>query len=411
MAKKTIDHVCLSGKRVFVRCDFNVPQDSAGKITNDLRIVQALPTIKKLIESGAQVVLASHLGRPEGKRDLTYTLKPVAERLSSLLGKNVALLPDCVGTEVAVACAKLNAGDVVLLENVRFHDAETTKDKEAMAAFATQMAKDTGAVCFVQDAFGTAHRNQASVTGLAKHMPVIAGYLIAKELEYFAKVIDNPERPVVAIIGGSKVSDKIMLIENMIDKVDKVLIGGAMAYTFQVALGRKVGKSRVEMDKLDLALSLIAKAKAKGVELILPVDTLCADKFAQEANTQVVPVSQDIPDGWDGLDVGPGTLELYKKALVGVRTVIWNGPVGVFEIEKFSKGTRGLAEAISNIPGLTSIVGGGDTATAVEKFGYDSKMSHVSTGGGASLELLEGKVLPGVKIILEKCASCGCGFQ
>jgi phosphoglycerate kinase len=398
MAKKSIADVNFKGLRTFIRCDFNVPQDASGAITNDLRIAQALGTIKKIIADGGKVILASHLGRPEGKGfEAEYSLKPVAERLSTLLGKDVKLLGDCVGAEVEAAVATLQEGEVVLLENVRFHAAETSKNKEEMKAFSAQLAKL--ADIFVLDAFGTAHRAQASVVGLADHVEAVSGYLLAKELEYFGKILDAPEKPVVAILGGAKVSDKIQLIENMLDKVDKVIVGGGMAYTFQYAQGRKVGNSLLQKDFCELALSLVEKAKAKGVELILPIDTVIADDFSAEANTQIV--DGDIPDGWEGIDVGPKSIECFKKAIADAKVVVWNGPVGVFEIEPFSHGTRALAEAVAALK-CTTIIGGGDTATAIAKFGLEDKVSHVSTGGGASLELLEGKILPGVACLANK---------
>ena len=398
MAKKTVDDVSFKGLRTFIRCDFNVPQDDAGEITNDLRIVNALPTIKKVIADGGKVVLASHLGRPSGIGfEEKYSLKPVAARLTELLGQEVKLLGDCVGSEVEAAVNALGEGEVVLLENVRFHKAETSKDKAEMGEFSAQMAKL--ADIFVLDAFGTAHRAQASVVGLADHVEAVSGYLLAKELEYFGKVLESPVKPVVAILGGAKVSDKIQLIENMLDKVDKIIIGGAMAYTFQLGLGRDVGNSLVERDKTELALSLLEKAKAKGVELLLPEDTVIADDFSASANTEVT--SGDIPEGWEGIDIGPAAIETFKAAIADAKVVVWNGPMGVFEIEPFSHGTRGLAEAVAALD-CTTIIGGGDTATAIAKFGLDDKVSHVSTGGGASLELLEGKILPGVACLAEK---------
>jgi phosphoglycerate kinase len=397
MAKKTVDDVNFKGLRTFIRCDFNVPQNDAGEITNDLRIVNALPTIKKLIADGAKVVLASHLGRPKGEKNAKFSLAPVAARLTELLGQDVKLLGDCIGAEVEAAVSALGEGEVVLLENVRFHAAETTKDESELKAFSAELAKL--ADIFVLDAFGTAHRAQASVVGLANHVEAVSGYLLAKELEYFGKVMDAPDKPVVAVLGGAKVSDKIQLIENMLDKVDKVIVGGGMAYTFQYAQGRKVGDSLLEKDYTELALSLIEKAKAKGVELILPPDTVIADDFSASANTQVV--SGDIPDGWEGIDVGPKSVELFSAAVADAKVVVWNGPLGVFEIEPFSHGTRGFADVVAALD-ATTIIGGGDTATAIAKFGLDDKVSHVSTGGGASLELLEGKVLPGVACLAEK---------
>lgn len=398
MAKKTVDDVNFKGLRTFIRCDFNVPQDDNGNITNDLRIVNALPTIKKLIADGGKVVLASHLGRPAGTGfEEKFSLKPVAARLTELLGQEVKLLSDCVGSEVEAAVNALDEGEAVLLENVRFHKAETSKNEADVKAFSAELAKL--ADIFVLDAFGTAHRAQASVVGLADHVEAVSGYLLAKELEYFGKVLESPVKPVVAILGGAKVSDKIQLIENMLDKVDKIIIGGAMAYTFQLGLGRDVGNSLVERDKTELALSLLEKAKAKGVELLLPEDTVIADDFSASANTEIT--SGDIPEGWEGIDIGPSAIETFKAAIADAKVVVWNGPMGVFEIEPFSHGTRGLAEAVAALD-CTTIIGGGDTATAIAKFGLDDKVSHVSTGGGASLELLEGKTLPGVACLAEK---------
>lgn len=398
MAKKTVDDVNFKGLRTFIRCDFNVPQDDNGNITNDLRIVNALPTIKKLIADGGKVVLASHLGRPAGTGfEEKFSLKPVAARLTELLGQEVKLLSDCVGSEVEAAVNALGEGEAVLLENVRFHKAETSKNEADVKAFSAELAKL--ADIFVLDAFGTAHRAQASVVGLADHVEAVSGYLLAKELEYFGKVLESPVKPVVAILGGAKVSDKIQLIENMLDKVDKIIIGGAMAYTFQLGLGRDVGNSLVERDKTELALSLLEKAKAKGVELLLPEDTVIADDFSASANTEIT--SGDIPEGWEGIDIGPSAIETFKAAIADAKVVVWNGPMGVFEIEPFSHGTRGLAEAVAALD-CTTIIGGGDTATAIAKFGLDDKVSHVSTGGGASLELLEGKILPGVACLAEK---------
>jgi 3-phosphoglycerate kinase len=397
MAKKSVDDVNFKGLRTFIRCDFNVPQNDNLEITNDLRIVNALPTIKKLIADGAKVVLASHLGRPKGERNPKYSLKPVADRLSELLGQDVKLLNDCVGSEVEAAVNTLGEGEVVLLENVRFHAAETSKNDAEVKEFSTQLAKL--ADIFVLDAFGTAHRAQASVVGLADHVEAVCGYLLAKELKYFAKILESPEKPVVAILGGAKVSDKIQLIENMLDKVDKIIVGGGMAYTFQYALGRDVGDSLLQKEFAELALSLIDKAKAKGVELLLPEDTVITNEFSASASTKIT--SEDIPAGWEGIDIGPKAVETFKNAIADAKVVVWNGPMGVFEIEPFSHGTRAIADAVAGL-NCTTIIGGGDTATAIAKFGLADKVSHVSTGGGASLELLEGKVLPGVDCLSEK---------
>ena len=397
MAKKSVDDVNFKGLRTFIRCDFNVPLNDDLEITNDLRIVNALPTIKKVIADGGKVILASHLGRPKGEKNDKFSLKPVAARLTEYLGQEVTLLGDCIGAEVEAAVNALEDGQVVLLENVRFHKAETSKDKAEFDAFVAEFAKL--ADIFVLDAFGTAHRAQASVVGLAAHVEAVCGYLLAKELEYFAKVLEAPDKPVVGILGGAKVSDKIQLIRNMLDKVDKVIVGGGMAYTFQIGQGREIGKSLLEPDYIDLAQELIKEAEEKGVELILPVDTVVADDFSASANTQIC--EGDIPAEWEGLDVGPKSVELFKKAISDAKVVVWNGPLGVFELEPFSHGTRGVADALAELD-ATTIIGGGDTATAIAKFGLDDKVSHVSTGGGASLELLEGKTLPGVACLTDK---------
>ena len=396
MKKKSIKSVDFKGKRVFIRCDFNVPLDDKMNITNDLRIVDALPTIKEIASKGGRVILASHLGRPEGTRDDRYSLQPVARHLTKLLGKEIPLLPDCVGEVVEQTVGKMKDGDIVLLENVRFHKEETAKDKAVMNAFGDRMAKF--ADIFVCDAFGSAHRANASVTSLALRLPAYSGYLLDKELEYFGKVLDAPEHPVVAILGGAKVSDKILLIENLMEKVDKIIIGGGMAYTFQYGQGRKIGDSLLEKERVEIAMKILEKAKQRKVEIILPCDTLIADKFAKDANTKVV--EGDIPDGWQGVDIGPKSVEIFKKAIADAKVVVWNGPVGVFEMEKFANGTKSLAECVASSK-ATTIIGGGDTAAAIYKFGLEKKMSHISTGGGAALELLEGKVLPGVACLLD----------
>lgn len=396
MNKKTIKGVDVKGKRVFIRCDFNVPLNDKLEITNDLRIINALPTIKEIIGNGGRAILASHLGRPKGERNPKFSLKPVAERLTKLLGQQVNLLNDCVGEEVEKACANLKDGEVVLLENVRFHKAETSKDKEELRDFGSKLSKL--ADIFVGDAFGSAHRAHASVVSLSEYMPAYSGYLLAKELEYFGKVLESPEKPVVAILGGAKVSDKILLIENLLEKVDKIIIGGGMAYTFQYGLGRKIGDSLLEKERVDTALDILKKAEAKGVEIVFPSDTVIADAFSADANTQVV--TDDIPDSWQGIDVGPESVKRFKEVLESAKIVVWNGPVGVFEIDKFANGTKELANVVASIS-ATTIIGGGDTAAAVYKFGVEDKMNHISTGGGASLELLEGKVLPGVACLLD----------
>jgi phosphoglycerate kinase len=382
----------LAGKRVLVRVDFNVPLDDAGKITDDTRIRAALPTIQDLIGKGAKVILASHFGRPKGKVVDSMRLTPVAVRLSELLGKPVVKTDDCIGDEAAAKVAAMNNGDVVLLENVRFYAEEEANDPE----FSKKLA--SLADLYVNDAFGTAHRAHASTEGVTKFLsPSVGGLLIEKELQYLQAAIENPKRPLAAIVGGSKVSSKITVIETLLDKVDKLLIGGGMIFTFYKARGLAVGKSLVEEDKLDLARALEAKAKEKGVELLLPTDVVLADNFAPDANSQTVSVDA-IPDGWMGLDIGPDSVKAFQAALETCQSVIWNGPMGVFEFDKFAAGTKAIAETLATLTpkGVTTIIGGGDSVAAVEKVGVADQMSHISTGGGASLELLEGKVLPGI---------------
>ncbi|MCX8077667.1 MAG: phosphoglycerate kinase [Geminocystis sp.] len=394
MAKKTVANLTkadLEGKRVLVRVDFNVPMEN-GKITDDTRIRAALPTINDLISKGAKVILCSHMGRPNGQVKEELRLTPVAERLSELLGKKVIKCNDCIGDEVTQAVNAMANGDVLLLENLRFHKEEEENDPE----FAKKLASN--ADLYVNDAFGTAHRAHASTEGVTHYLsPCVAGYLIEKELKFLQSAIESPRRPLVAIIGGSKVSSKIGVIEALLEKCDKLLLGGGMIFTFFKARGLNVGNSLVEDDKLDLARSLEAKAKEKGVELLLPTDVVVADKFAPDANSQVVDVNS-IPDGWMGLDIGPESVKLFQDALQGCQTVVWNGPMGVFEFDQFAKGTEAIARTLAELTekGATTIIGGGDSVAAVEKVGVADKMSHISTGGGASLELLEGKVLPGI---------------
>lgn len=381
----------LAGKRVLVRCDLNVPLD--GKtITDDTRIRASVPTVKYLMDSGAKVLLSSHLGRPKEGPEDKFSLAPVASRLSELLGKDVTMAPDCIGDEVAAIVAGMANGDVTLLENVRFYKEETKNDE----AFSAKLAAN--ADLFVNDAFGTAHRAHGSTAGVTAHLkPSVAGFLLEKELEYLSGTVANPARPFAAIVGGSKVSSKIGVIEALLEKVDKLIIGGGMVFTFLKAQGLSVGSSLVEDDKLDLAKDLMKIAASKGVSLILPTDVVLADKFDAAANTQVVPVSA-IPDGWMGLDQGEESTKMIQGELKECKTIIWNGPMGVFEMEKFAKGTFDIAETLAELTatGCTTIIGGGDSVAAVEKAGLAEKMSHISTGGGASLELLEGKVLPGV---------------
>lgn len=399
MAKKTIENLTaadLQGKRVFVRCDFNVPVDEKRAITDDTRIRAALPTIQSLTSKGAKVILASHFGRPKGV-DEKLRLDPIAKRLSELLGKTVVKTQDCIGGDVAEKVSAMANGDVLLLENVRFYPEEEKNDPE----FAKKLA--SVADLYVNDAFGTAHRAHASTEGVTKYLsPSVAGLLVEKELKFLQEAIENPKRPLAAIVGGSKVSSKIGVIETLLDKVDKIFIGGGMVFTFYKARGLSVGSSLVEEDKLELARTLEAKAKAKGVQFLLPTDVVIADKFSAEANTQIVSADA-IPDGWMGLDIGPDSIKTFQAALADVKSVIWNGPMGVFEIDKFAKGTEAIAHTLAELTpkGCTTIIGGGDSVAAVEKVGLASQMSHISTGGGASLELLEGKVLPGIAALDE----------
>lgn len=400
MPKKTVANLSasdLSGKRVLVRADFNVPLDDAGNITDDTRIRAALPTIQDLTGKGAKVILASHFGRPKGQVNEKMRLTPVAKRLSELLGKEVIKCDDCIGDEVANQVKGMENGQVALLENVRFYAEEEKNDPE----FAKKLA--SVADLYVNDAFGTAHRAHASTEGVTHYLsPSVAGSLMEKELQYLKGAIEEPQRPLAAIIGGSKVSSKIGVIETLLEKCDKLLLGGGMIFTFLKARGISVGNSLVEDDKLELAKSLEAKAKERGVAMLLPTDVVIADKFGADANTQIVSV-ENIPDGWMGLDIGPDSVKTFQDALADCKTVIWNGPMGVFEIDKFAKGTEAIAHTLSELTptGTTTIIGGGDSVAAVEKVGLADKMSHISTGGGASLELLEGKELPGVAALDE----------
>lgn len=396
MPKLTIDDLQLSGKRVLVRVDFNVPLDKNLCITDDNRIVQALPTIKKVLEQNGKAVLCSHFARPEGKVVPEMSLKPVAVRLSELLGKPVKLAPDCIGPETEKLVNEMQNGEVILLENLRFHKAETKGDEE----FARQLAA-LGDV-FINDAFGAAHRAHASVSVLTKFFKqTAAGYLMEKEIKFIGGVVAHPQKPLVAILGGAKVSDKIKVIENLLDKADKIIIGGAMMFTFLKAQGKNTGNSLVEDDCLDLALSLLEQAKAKGVEFILPIDAVVAREFKNEADHKVVSVDE-IEDGWMGLDIGPASVKKFSDALIKVKTVVWNGPMGVFEMENYAQGTIGVCQAIAGLKDAITIIGGGDSAAAAEQLGFADQFSHVSTGGGASLEFLEGKELPGVVTISDK---------
>jgi phosphoglycerate kinase len=395
VSKKTVANLSasdLSGKRVLVRADFNVPLDDQGNITDDTRIRAALPTIQDLIAKQAKVILTSHFGRPKGKVVDSMRLTPVSDRLSQLLSQTVIKCDDCIGEAVASTVAAMQPGQVALLENVRFHAEEEKNDPE----FAKQLA--SVADLYVNDAFGTAHRAHASTEGVTHYLkPSVAGFLIEKELEYLQNAIENPKKPLAAIIGGSKVSSKIGVIETLLDKVDKLLIGGGMIFTFYKARGLNVGKSLVEEDKLELAKMLEAKAKERGVDLLLPTDVVVADNFAADANAQTVSI-ENIPDGWMGLDIGPDSIKVFQDALTQCKSVIWNGPMGVFEFDQFAKGTEAIAHTLAGLTsqGVTTIIGGGDSVAAVEKVGVADQMSHISTGGGASLELLEGKELPGI---------------
>ncbi len=414
MAKKTIRDLDLAGKRVLMRVDFNVPQDKqTGEITNTQRITAALPTIQHALDQGASVILMSHLGRPNGQKNPKYTLKGVAQKLEELLGRPVQFLDDCVGPAVEEHCANLKPGDVVLLENVRFYIEEEGKAKDAegnsikadpakVEAFRASLTK-LGDV-YVNDAFGTSHRAHSSVTGV--NLPdKVAGFLVEKELEAFGKVIDNPERPLLAILGGAKIADKIPLIRNLIDKADEIIVGGGMAYTFRKVLdGMEIGDSLYDAAGAGIIPELMEKAKEKGVTIHLPVDFVTADDFSPEANTGSATVESGIPAGWQGLDIGPKTREQFAAVIGRAKTIIWNGPAGVFEFDKFAEGTKSLANAVAaaTAAGATTVVGGGDTATAAKKFGVIDKVTHASTGGGASLELLEGKTLPGVANLNDK---------
>ncbi len=393
MAKKTIDDIQVSGKKVLVRCDFNVPLKE-GVITNDKRIVAALPTIKYLKENGAKVILCSHLGRPKGEWLPEFSLAPVAARLSELLGCEVRMSKDVIGEDAKNISETLKEGEVALLENVRYYKEETKNVPE----FAKELA--SLAEIFVNDAFGTAHRAHASTAGVADYLPAVCGFLIQKEIDVMGKALDNPVRPFVAVLGGAKVSDKIGVITNLLEKVDTLIVGGAMAYTFLKAEGHNVGISLCEEDKLELASELLAKAKEKGVSLLLPVDHIAADKFDENAEPVAVD-GKDIPEGLMGMDIGAKSVELFKEAVKNAKTVIWNGPMGVFEFKNFAGGTFAVAEAIAETDCI-SIIGGGDSVAAVTKLGFADKMTHISTGGGASLEFLEGLELPGIAALNEK---------
>ncbi|HWQ80165.1 MAG TPA: phosphoglycerate kinase [Anaerovoracaceae bacterium] len=394
--KKTVRDIDVKGKKVIVRCDFNVPQDSEGKITDDIRITSALPTISYLIEQGAKVILMSHLGRPDGEANMKYSLKPVADRLSELLGKSVVFIsaPEVVNDEVSKAAAGLGDGDVMLLENVRFRK-EETKNGEAFSKELAGLAE-----IFVNDAFGTAHRAHSSTAGIAEYLPAVSGFLIEKEVKFLGSAVEDPKRPFVAILGGAKVADKIPVIENLLTKVDTLIIGGGMAYTFLKAKGYEIGKSILDAERIGFAADLIKKAEEKGVKLLLPVDVIAAKEFSNDAEIKEFDADAMTQD-WMGLDIGEKSVEIFSDEIKKAKTVVWNGPMGVFEMSNFANGTVKVAEALA-ASGAVTIIGGGDSAAAVEQFGLADKMTHISTGGGASLEFLEGKELPGVAVLQDK---------
>ncbi|SHE98664.1 phosphoglycerate kinase [Marinitoga hydrogenitolerans DSM 16785] len=397
MEKMTIKDVDLKGKKVIMRVDFNVPMKD-GKITNDKRIKAALPTIKHALNEGAKVILLSHLGRPKGEPKPEFSLKPVSERLSELLNQEVKFVPEVIGEEVKKAVEGLKEGEVLLLENTRYMKGETKNDLELAKKWAEL------ADIHVNDAFGTAHRAHASNVGIAQFIPSVAGFLMEKEIKFLSKATANPEKPYIVILGGAKVSDKIGVINNLLEKADKILIGGAMMFTFLKALGKEIGSSKFEEDKVDLARELLSKASEKGVEIVLPIDAIIAQKLEAGVEKKIVKVEEGIDEGWMGLDIGPDSIKLFKDKLAGAKTVVWNGPMGVFEIEDFATGTKEVAMMVADITeeGAVTIIGGGDSAAAIELFGLERKVSHVSTGGGASLEFLEGKELPGIASIASK---------
>lgn len=400
MMKKTVKDIDIKNRKVIVRCDFNVPQDKNGSITDDIRIRSSLPTIRYLIDHGAKVILMSHLGRPEGEADMKYTLKPVADRLSELLGKSVLFIsaPEVVNGKVIKAAEELTSGDVMLLENVRFRREETKNG----ANFSKELA--ALAEIFVNDAFGTAHRAHSSTAGIAEYLPAVSGFLIENEVKFLGNAVESPERPFMAILGGAKVGDKIPVIENLMNKVDTFMIGGGMAYTFLKAKGYEIGKSILDKEKVGLAGELMKKAEEKGVKLLLPVDIIAAKEFSNDSERAEFDCGI-IPQEWMGLDIGPKTAGLFREEIMKSGTVIWNGPMGVFEMPNYAKGTIKIAEALADSNAVT-IIGGGDSAAAVEQFGMAGKMTHISTGGGASLEYLEGRELPGIAVLQDK-ESCG----
>ena len=392
--KKTIEDIDVSGKKVLVRCDFNVPLNESNVITDETRIDAALPTIKYLLSHAAAVILCSHLGRPKGAFNMKYSLAPVAKSLSEKLGLEVKLAKDVIGEDAKKLASEVKPGEAILLENVRFHAEEELNDP----AFAKALA--SLAEIYVSDAFGTVHRAHASTAGVADYLPAVAGFLIGKELNFLGNAVSNPERPFVAILGGAKVKDKIGVITNLLEKVDTLLIGGGMAYTFMKATGGEIGNSLLDAERLGRALELLDKAKAKGVKLLLPVDNVCGKEFDNDTERMIC-LSGEIPEGWQGLDIGPKTIELFANEVKSAKTVVWNGPMGVFEMPNFAKGTLAIANAMAESD-ATTIIGGGDSAAAVTQMGLAHKMSHISTGGGASLEFLEGQVLPGVAALNDK---------
>ena len=394
MNKKTIEDIVVSGKKVLVRCDFNVPLDGS-TITDETRIVAALPTIKYLLANGAAVVLCSHLGRPKGEFNMKYSLAPVAARLSEKLGLEVKLAKDVIGEDAKKLTAEMKAGEVVLLENVRFHKEEEKNDPE----FAKELA--SMAEIYVSDAFGTVHRAHASTAGVAAYLPAVSGYLIDKELTFLGNAVEEPKRPFVAILGGAKVKDKIGVITNLLEKVDTLIIGGGMAYTFQKALGYEIGKSLLDEERIELAKDMMKKAEEKGVKLLLPIDVVCGNDFSNDCEKITVNAVDGIPADFEGMDIGPKSIELFSAAVKEAKTVVWNGPMGVFEMPNFAVGTLAVATAMAESEAIT-IIGGGDSAAAVTQMGLADKMSHISTGGGASLEFLEGKELPGVAALNDK---------
>ena len=394
MNKKTVKDIDLKGKKVFVRCDFNVPMDENQNITDNARIVGALPTIKYLLEQNCKIILASHLGRPKGEFKPEFSLAPVAKELSKLLGQEVIMAKDVIGEDACEKAANLKEGEILLLENVRFHKEETDNDPEFCKKLASM------AEVYVNDAFGTAHRAHASTTGIASYLPAVSGFLIEKELQFLGNAVNNPERPFVAILGGAKVSDKIGVIDSLLEKVDTLMIGGGMAYTFFKAQGYEVGNSICEMDKLDLAKEAMEKAEQKGVKLMLPVDTKVGKEFKPDTESKIVSYTE-IPADWEGFDIGPETIKMFEDELRKAKTVVWNGPLGLFEFDQFAIGTNAIAKVLSEID-ATTIIGGGDSAAAVKKAGLEDKMTHISTGGGASLEFLEGKKLPGIEALMDK---------